>query len=68
MLSTALAINATLYGWLRLTYTIAKSQNRRPNWNGPSGTNPLKACRSPPGSTIILANLMDLTSIFHPRK
>ncbi len=63
MLSTASAINATLYGSARLTYTIAKSRElpaelERPIWN-----QPLEGLFITAGATIILANLMDLTNI-----
>ncbi|MDQ2707221.1 MAG: APC family permease [Actinomycetota bacterium] len=63
MLSTASAINATLYGSARLTYVIAKSgelpsQLERPIWG-----QPLEGLLITAASTIILANLMDLTNI-----
>jgi len=63
MLSTASAINATLYGSARMTYTIAKSrelpaQLERPIWN-----RPLEGLLITAGSTIALANVLDLNSI-----
>jgi uncharacterized protein len=63
MLSTASAINATLYGSARLTYTIAKSRElpaglERRIWN-----EPLEGLFITAGSTIVLANLLDLESI-----
>ena len=63
MLSTASAINATLYGSARLTYTIAKSrelpaQLERPIWN-----EPLEGLFITAGATIVLANLLNLQSI-----
>jgi hypothetical protein len=63
MLSTASAINATLYGSARMTYTIAKSrelpaQLERPIWN-----QPLEGLLITAVSTIVLANLLDLASI-----
>ncbi len=63
MLSTASAINATLYGSARLTYTIAKSrelpaQLERPIWN-----EPLEGLFITAGSTIVVANLLNLESI-----
>ncbi len=63
MLSTASAINATLYGSARITYTIAKSRElpaslERPIWN-----EPLEGLFITAGSTIALANLLNLESI-----
>ncbi len=63
MLSTASAINATLYGSARLTYTIAKSkelpaQLERPIWN-----EPLEGLFITAGATLVLANLLNLRSI-----
>jgi amino acid transporter len=63
MLSTASAINATLYGSARLTYTIAKSKElpaelERPIWN-----QPLEGLFITAGATIVLANLLNLRSI-----
>jgi amino acid transporter len=63
MLSTASAINATLYGSARLTYSIATSKElperlERPIWN-----EPLEGLFITAGATLILANLLDLTSI-----
>ena len=63
MLSTASAINATLYGSARMTYIIAKSgelpaQLERPIWN-----QPLAGLLITAGSTVLIANLLDLDSI-----
>ena len=63
MLSTASAINATLYGSARMTYTIAKSrelpaQLERPIWN-----QPLEGLLITAGATIALANVLNLNSI-----
>ncbi len=63
MLSTASAINATLYGSARLTYTIAKSKElpaglERPIWN-----EPLEGLFITAGATLLLANLLNLKSI-----
>lgn len=63
MLSTASAINATLYGSARMTYTIAKArelpaQLERPIWNQPLEGHIITA-----GATLVLANVMDLQSI-----
>jgi amino acid transporter len=63
MLSTASAINATLYGSARLTYSIAKSRElparlERPIWN-----QPLEGLFITAGATLVLANLLNLESI-----
>lgn len=63
MLSTASAINATLYGSARMTYTIAKSrelpaQLQRPIWN-----QPLEGLLITAGATVVLANVLNLDSI-----
>jgi len=63
MLSTASAINATLYGSGRMTYTIAKSRElpaelERPIWN-----QPLEGLFITAAATIVLANLLNLESI-----
>ena len=63
MLSTASAINATLYGSARMTYTIAKSRElpaglERPIWN-----QPLEGLFITAAATITLANLLNLQNI-----
>ncbi len=63
MLSTASAINATLYGSARMTYTLATSRElpaelERPIWN-----QPMEGLLITAGATLVLANLLDLTSI-----
>ncbi len=63
MLSTASAINATLYGSARMSYTIAKSrelpeQLERPIWN-----QPLEGLLITAGATVVLANVLNLDSI-----
>jgi amino acid transporter len=63
MLSTASAINATLYGSARMTYTIAKArelpaQLERPIWN-----RPLEGLFITAAATLVLANVLDLASI-----
>ena len=63
MLSTASAINATLYGSARVTYIIAKSrelpaQLGRPIWN-----QPLEGLLITAASTIVLANVLNLDKI-----
>lgn len=63
MLSTASAINATLYGSARMTYTIAKArelpaQLERPIWN-----QPLEGLLITAAATLVLANVLNLESI-----
>lgn len=63
MLSTASAINATLYGCARMTYTIAKArelpaQLERPIWNQPLEGRIITAA-----ATLALANVLNLESI-----
>jgi amino acid transporter len=63
MLSTASAINATLYGSSRLSYTIAKSRElpaalERPIWN-----KPLEGLLITTALTLVLANVLDLASV-----
>jgi hypothetical protein len=63
LLSTASAINATLHGTGRLTYSIAKSrelpaQLERPIWN-----QPLEGLLITAGATLLLANVLNLDSI-----
>lgn len=63
LLSTASAINATLYGSARMTYTIAKSrelpaQLERPVWN-----QPLEGLLITAAATALLANVLDLQAI-----
>ncbi|MEO7058379.1 MAG: APC family permease [Lapillicoccus sp.] len=63
MLSTASAINATLYGCSRMTYTIAKArelpaQLKKPIWN-----QPLEGLIITAAASLVLANVLDLESI-----
>ncbi|MGB7819477.1 MAG: APC family permease [Ornithinibacter sp.] len=63
MLSTASAINATLYGSARMTYTIAKArelprQLERPIWN-----QPLEGLIITAGAAVVLANVLDLERV-----
>ncbi len=63
MLSTASAINATLYGTARLSYTIAVARElpkrlERPIWN-----RPLEGLFITAAATLVVANLLDLASI-----
>jgi amino acid transporter len=63
MLSTASAINATLYGTARLSYIIAKdgelpSVLERKIWN-----EPIEGLLITSGATLLIANLVDLSSL-----
>ncbi|MEJ2761804.1 MAG: APC family permease [Gammaproteobacteria bacterium] len=63
MLSTASAINATLYGAARLSFTIAKDGElpvvlEKKAWNEPIGGLLITS-----GVTLLIANLIDLSSI-----
>jgi amino acid transporter len=63
VLSTASAINATLYGAARVTYVIAKegelpAKLERRVWN-----RPLEGLALTAGMTLVVANLFDLSSI-----
>ena len=63
MLSTASAINATLYGTARLSYIIAKDGElpevlERKIWN-----EPIEGLLITSGVTLLIANLVDLSSI-----
>lgn len=63
LLSTASAINATLYGSARLTYVIATSKElpdlvARPVWH-----RPIAGLLVTASATLVLANLLDLQSI-----
>lgn len=63
MLSTASAINATLYGTARMTYVIATSRElparlERPIWN-----QPLEGLLITAVTTAVIANVLDLQSI-----
>ncbi len=63
MLSTASAINATLYGAARLAYVIAKDGELprvldRKVWN-----EPLEGLLITAGATLVVANVLDLSSI-----
>jgi amino acid transporter len=63
MLSTASAINATLYGSARLTYTIAKSRELPSELERPIWHRPLEGLFLTAGTTVVLANLLNLQSI-----
>jgi len=63
MLSTASALNATLYGTIRLSYIIAKDGElpevlEKKVWNEPIGGLLITS-----GATLLIANLVDLSSI-----
>jgi amino acid transporter len=63
MLSTASAINATLYGSARMTYTIAKSRELPAQLDRPVWNQPLEGLLITAAATVVLANVLDLASI-----
>ena len=63
MLSTASAINATLYGSARITYTIAKSRELPAQLDRPVWNQPLEGLLITTAATVVLANVLDLASI-----
>lgn len=63
MLSTASAINATLYGSARMTYIIAKSRELPPRLERPIWNQPLEGLLITAGSCLLIANVLDLGSI-----
>ncbi len=63
MLSTASAINATLYGSARMTYTIAKSRELPAPLDRPIWDQPLEGLLITATATVLLANVLDLASI-----
>ncbi len=63
MLSTASAINATLYGSARMTYTIAKSRELPAQLDRPVWNQPLEGLLITAAATAVLANLLDLEAI-----
>ena len=63
MLSTASAINATLYGSARMTYTIAKSRELPAELDRPVWNQPLEGLLITAAATVVLANVLDLASI-----
>jgi hypothetical protein len=63
MLSTASAINATLYGSARMTYTIAKSRELPTQLDRPVWNRPLEGLLITAAATVVLANVLDLASI-----
>ncbi len=63
MLSTASAINATLYGSARMTYTIAKSRELPAQLDRPVWNQPLEGLLITAAATVVLANVLELASI-----
>jgi amino acid transporter len=63
MLSTASAINATLYGSARMTYTIAKSRELPAQLDRPLWNQPLEGLLITAAATAVLANVLDLEAI-----
>jgi amino acid transporter len=63
MLSTASAINATLYGSARMTYTIAKSRELPAQLDRAVWNQPLEGLLITAAATVVLANVLDLASI-----
>ncbi len=63
MLSTASAINATLYGSARMTYTIIKSRELPAQLDRPIWNRPIEGLLITAAATVILANGLDLASI-----
>jgi amino acid transporter len=63
MLSTASAINATLYGSARLTYTIAASGELPARLERPIWHQPLEGLFITSAATIVLANVLNIESI-----
>ncbi len=63
MLSTASAINATLYGTGRLSYTIASARELPQRLETPIWNRPLAGLFITAGATLVLANVLNLASI-----
>ena len=63
MLSTASAINATLYGAARLSYSIARDGELPAELERKVWGQPLEGLLITAGLTLVVANLFDLTSI-----
>ncbi len=63
MLSTASAINATLYGSARMTYVIAKSRELPAELGRLTWNQPLEGLFITVGATIVLANVVNLKNI-----
>ena len=63
MLSTASAINATVYGAARLSYTIAKDGELPAVLEKKAWGKPIEGLLITSGATVLIANLVDLSSI-----
>jgi len=63
LLSTASAVNATLYGAARLTYIIAKDGELPEILEHKIWNKPMEGLLMTTGATLIIANLFDLSSI-----
>jgi amino acid transporter len=63
MLSTASAINATLYGCARMTHTIARSRELPARLERPVLGRPVRGLLITTAASLLLANVLDLTSI-----
>ncbi|MCG6937974.1 MAG: APC family permease [Gammaproteobacteria bacterium] len=63
MLSTASAINATVYGAARLSYVIAKDGELPAILERKAWGKPIEGLLITTGATVLLANLVDLSSI-----
>ena len=63
MLSTASAINATLYGSSRLSYTIAKSRELPAQLERPIWDKPIEGLLITAALTLVAANSLDLASV-----
>lgn len=63
MLSTASAINATVYGAARLSYTIAKDGELPAALEKKVWGKPIEGLLITSGATVLIANLVDLSSI-----
>jgi amino acid transporter len=63
MLSTASAINATIYGAARLSYTIAKDRELPATLEKKVWGRPIEGLLITSGATVLISNLVDLSSI-----
>jgi len=63
MLSTASAINATVYGAARLSYVIAKDRELPAALERKAWGRPIEGLLITSGATLLLANLVDLSSM-----
>ena len=58
MLSTASAINATLYGSARMTYTIVKTRELPAQLDRPIWNRPIEGLLITAAATVVLANVL----------